>query len=198
VPTAKAISAPRTLLAALAVILALVVGCEERVVRNTGPLLGLPNAQSQMREVSDPGDSLLPLVGDDQAMVENPDGTRTARSTSVRQLIANLAKCLENDWGDTFEKDLLSSHAKADMAAQGMTPTMAWARVKREKEQIYRLFNLMPMGEFTPGYFMRRVGDRTFRLRVTGREADQLQYQGIDVVFEKTNYRLYWFYSANP
>jgi hypothetical protein len=172
------------------------IGCEERIVRNTGALLGLPNAQSQMREVSDPGESLLPVHADDQALIENPDGTRTARSSNVRQLIANLAKCIENDWGDTFENDLLSSRAKSEMAAEGMTPAMAWSRIKREKDDIYRLFNLMPMGEYTPGYFMRQIDRRMFRLRVPGREANALPYQGIDVIFEKGSYRLYWFYTV--
>jgi hypothetical protein len=50
----------------------------------------------------------------------------------------------------------------------------------------------MPMGEFTPGFFLRPVGNRTFRLLVPGRGADDLAFRGIDAVYERGNYRLYW------
>ncbi len=169
-------------------------GCiEERIVRNDGPLMGLPNAVSQQeRVVQDPG-MLLPVVADGSTITENPDGSRTARSTSVRQLIANLDKCMDEDWESVFITDLLSTKAKTDMAVEGMTPAAAFASIKAQKADVIRLFNLMPMGEFTPGFFLRPIGDKTYRLLVPGRGADDLPFRGIDAVYERGNYRLYWF-----
>ncbi len=168
-------------------------GCvEERIVRNDGPLMGLPDAVTQeKRVVEDPG-LLLPAVTDDSTIVENPDGTKTARSTNVRQLIANIDKCLDEDWESVFVNDLLSTRAKTDMAAQGMSPSAGFALLKSHKADVIKLFNLMPMGEFTPGFFLRPVGNRTFRLLVPGRGADDLAFRGIDAVYERGNYRLYW------
>ncbi len=179
----------------LAAILALtaLAGCvEEHVVRYDSPLLGLPGSSSQaQRKVEDPG-SLLPMVPDGQSITENPDGSHTARSTSVRQLIDNIAKSLDNNWQDMFIKDLLSTRAKADMSAEGMTPAQAFKTLKSQRDDVIRLFNLMPMGEYTPGYFMKPVRDGMFRLSVPGKAADNLPFSGIDVIFEKSNYRLYW------
>ena len=171
----------------------LLAGCvEERIIRNDGPLMGLPNAVSQQdRVVEDPG-ILLPVVADDSTITENPDGTRTARSSNVRQLIANIDKCLDEDWESVFVTDLLSTRAKTDMAANGMTPAAAFASLKAQRADLNRLFNLMPMGEYTPGFFLKPIGDRTFRLLVPGRGTDGLPFRGIDAVFEKNNYRLYW------
>lgn len=170
----------------------LLAGCEERVVRYDSPLLGLPGSVSQQdRKVQDPG-TLLPVVADGQTITENPDGSHTARSSNVRQLIDNIAKSLDNNWEEMFVKDLLSTRAKADMAAEGMTPVQAFRTLKSQRDDVIRLFNLMPMGEYTPGYFMKPVGDGMFRLSVSGRGADNLPFRGIDVIFEKSNYRLYW------
>ena len=168
-------------------------GCvEERIVRNDGPLMGLPNAVSQQeRVVEDPG-MLLPVVADGSTITENPDGTKTARSSHVRQLIANIDKCIDEDWESVFINDLLSTKAKTDMAANGMTPAAAFASLKAQKEDLNRLFNLMPMGEYTPGFFLRPIGDKTFRLLVPGRGTDGLPFKGIDAVYERGNYRLYW------
>jgi hypothetical protein len=178
--------------AAILALLALAGCVEERVVRYDSPLLGLPGSISgQDRKVETP-DSLLPMVADASTITENPDGTRSARSTSVRQLIDNIARSLDNNWEDVFVRDLLSTKAKSDMSAEGMTPSQAFRTLKAQRDDVIRLFNLMPMGEYTPGYFMKPVGDGVFRLSVPGKAADKLPFRGIDVIFEKSNYRLYW------
>lgn len=177
----------------LAIIALAFAGCvEERIVRNDGPLMGLPDAKSQQERIVDDPGILLPAITDDSTITENPDGTRTARSTNVRQLIANIDKCMDEDWESVFVSDLLSTRAKTDLAAQGMTPASAFALLKTHKTDVIKLFNLMPMGEFTPGFYLRPVGNRTFRLLVPGRGADDLAFRGIDAVYERGNYRLYW------
>lgn len=184
----------RTTLIPTCLLAAALASCvEERVIRSDGPLMGLPGSQSQAeRVVGDPG-TLLPVVADDSTITENPDGTRTARSSNVRQLITNIAKCLDEDWESVFIADLLSAKSKTDMAATGMTPAQAFRQLKAQRDDIIKLFNLMPMGEYTPGYFLKPVGPRMFRLVVPGKAADALPYGGLDVIFEKNNYRLYWF-----
>lgn len=184
----------RPLLAIL--LLPFLAACEEKVVRYDSPLLGLPGSSSQAeRKVRDPG-TLLPVVADGQTITENPDGSHSARSSNVRQLIDNIARSLDNNWEDMFVKDLLSSRSKTEMAAEGMTPGQAFRTLKSQRDDVIRLFNLMPMGEYTPGYFMKPVGDGVYRLAVSGRAADNLPFRGIDVVFEKSNYRLYWLVPA--
>ncbi len=62
----------------------------------------------------------------------------------------------------------------------GMSPSESFKTVKAREAEVRRLFDLMPMGEFTPGLFLRGVGGGVQRLEVTGEDAQELVAWGVD------------------
>ncbi|MGV6815366.1 MAG: hypothetical protein ACWA5W_10235, partial [Phycisphaerales bacterium] len=69
----------------------------------------------------------------------------------------------------------------------------AFRELTKRQKDIFRLFYFMPMGEYTPGLYLKAVGKNTFRLQLSRARNEKLYWIGIDTVFENGNYRLRWF-----
>jgi hypothetical protein len=51
----------------------------------------------------------------------------------------------------------------------------------------------MPMGEFTPGLFLKPLERNTFRLQIPPRAAQGLNWTFVDMVVERGKWKLRWF-----
>jgi hypothetical protein len=171
-------------------------GCTyERVVSQSGLLVGLDGAQSQIpakREARALPDFLR--TPDEGIRVEDEEeGTITLYSKSVRQLMAHITTTIGNDEKDLFVEQLLSKRTKEEFYERGLDPGLAFDELKRRERDVGRLFYFMPMGEYTPGLYLKTIGPNTFRLQLSRVTNESLHWIGIDVVFENKNYRLRWF-----
>ncbi|MDX2148248.1 MAG: hypothetical protein SFZ23_12070 [Planctomycetota bacterium] len=94
---------------------------------------------------------------------------------------------------DLFVKQVLSERTLREFADRGVDPREAYEFLRENVDDVRALFNALPQGEFTPGIFLRKIGDRTFRLAAAPQLAKKLRYTAMDVVLEGGDYRLRWF-----
>jgi len=174
-------------------------GCTyERVVSQSGLLSGLDGAQSQIptkRQARALPDFLR--TPDQGIRVENEDGTITLYSKSVRQLLAHLSTTIANGERELFIEQLLCQLTKDEFYDRGLDPSLAFDELVRRERDVGRLFYFMPMGEYTPGLYLKTIGRNTFRLKLGRANNESLHWIGIDVVFEDSNYKLRWFLPNN-
>lgn len=166
----------------------------ERVVSQSGLLVGLDGAESQIpaKRKSRPLPDFLrtPAEG---IRIEEEDGTVILYSKSVRQLMAHITTTVADDEEELFLEQLLAKRTRDEFLERGLDPALAFEELKRRQRDIGRLFYFMPMGEFTPGIDFRSIGPNVFRVRLPSRTHEDLHWIGLDVVFEDYNYRLRWF-----
>jgi len=173
---------------------ALVAGCESRVVRYDPMLGGLPGAESNTRVVRDLGDYKDPTkVAGNKIEVENADGTTTLTAKTGRHLMVHIYNALVRDEKELFADQVLSQVTREEFAARGKVPTEAFETLLARFDDIQELFNRMPLGEYTPGVFIKPVGNRVKRVALDDVTARDLVYSGFDMVMEDGNYRLRWF-----
>lgn len=170
-------------------------GCRyERVVSQSGLLTGLDGAQSGLpakRQARALPDFLR--TPDEGIRVEHEDGTITLYSKSVRQLMAHISTTVSNAEKELFLDFLLSDRTKEEFYERGLDPGLAFDELVRRERDIGRLFYYMPMGEYTPGLYLKTIGRNTFRLKLPRANNQSLYWLGMDVVFEQSNYKLRWF-----
>ncbi len=186
----------------LAAVLAVAVagGCRryEKVVRYEPMLSGLPGAEvggdvttrgakkrSEGPEVIDASEQTL--------RVEREDGSVVLVSKTGRQLMAHVYTTLANNEADLFVEQVLSEMSKKEFAREGVDPREGFEFLRQNQAAIRALFNRIPMGEFTPGVFMRAQGNNVFRLGLQGIGARGLSWTFMDMVFEHGGWRLRWF-----
>lgn len=172
-----------------------VVGCVETTVTGESPMLGgLPGVVTGM-ESSGPKGAELPesVAAVDRVRIESedPDEPPTLLSKSVMDLLRHIAITMDNGERDLFTDQVLSEMTKQEYYERGLDPREAFDTLKGRERSLRILFSRMPQGEFTPGLFMRPMGGGVYRLQV--RPERGMYYRGIDVVFEKRNWRLRWF-----
>lgn len=184
---------PRPAISATLIAALLTAGCTEtRYIYSNPPLAGMPGAVTRAEVVGVNGNSGISQIPDEKTVTENPDGTVTLRARNVKQVLLNVRWCLENDRSDVFVKQVLATRTGEEYQARGKDPAEAFAILKRYRDDFDKLHRTMPMGEFTPGLFLKTLSANTFRLEITDRSADRLYWNGIDVVFEKNNYLFRW------
>lgn len=168
-------------------------GCTEtRVIHKAKPILsGLPGSEGGGGGVV-PGaprpDILQPV---DQIRVDNPDGSVTLRSPTVRDLMRHILQTMAGDERDLFTEQVLSKITRQEFYERGFDPATTFDELKRRQSDLRRLFQAMPAGEFTPGILLEPVGRNVFRLRAEGDETMNWKY--MDVVFESGDFKLRWF-----
>lgn len=181
---------------ACALIAALMAGCEveEKRIGYRPMLGGLPGAVGGY-ELSPLGgaDDAATRLGDDQLEAKAEDGSRLLLARTARHVMVHIYNTLSKNESELFVKEVLSEKTQQEYYEHGMDPSESFKTVKAREAEVKRLFDLMPMGEFTPGLFLRGVGGGVQRLEVTGKMAQGLTWTGIDVVLERGNYRLLWF-----
>ncbi|MBZ0172341.1 MAG: hypothetical protein K8E66_08185 [Phycisphaerales bacterium] len=121
----------------------------------------------------------------------NPDGSVTLRSPTVRDLMRHILETIMAGDEDAFTEHLLSTETRREFAERGYDPREAFRELSRRRDDLRRLFQAMPAGEFTPGVLMQPVGRNMFRLNAEGDRTMDWTY--MDVVFDRGDYRLRWF-----
>jgi len=170
--------------------------CEEQqtVVASKNMLSGLPGAQS----------AIPPKQAEGQPVVQNqptatqlrttgPNGRVVLNTSQIRDLMANIYITLQNNERDLFTEQLLSQRTTDEFTARGYEPQLAFDELKRRERDVRALFNRMPQGEFTPGVLRETVGEKVYRIRLTGHAAVGLTWNFMDSSLEAGQYKLRWF-----
>lgn len=171
------------------------MGCQEERIINYRPMLGsLPGAESGTPVTGLQSDTPDPTaVPDDKLVVKHPDGSKTLTARTAHHLMIHIHTTLQDDDEGLFVEQVLSRRTKDEYYDRGMDPREAFRTLKARRSDIDKLFDAMPMGEYTPGLFLRPVGGGVQRLEVQGPAARELAWTGFDMVMEKGNFRLRWF-----
>lgn len=174
------------------------LGCEteEKVVRYRPILAAVPGAQSNTAPVGDPfeGRRVDPAATDaDSLVIELPDGTIKLVSKTGRQLMAHIINTIDKGERELFVEQVLSEITKREFYDRGLDPGEAFDEFRKRRADIMKLFNLMPMGEYTPGVYMKGVGGGVQRLKVSGPSAMDLRWNFMDMNYEAGGWRLRWF-----
>ncbi len=170
-------------------------GCRyERIVSQSSVLSGLEGSQSAI-PAKKPSRRLPDFLRtpEEGIRVEHEDGSITLYTKSVRQLMSQISTTIAKGEKDLFLEQVLSERTKNEFYERGLDPGLAFDELKSHERDIGRLFRFMPMGEYTPGLYLKTIGRNTFRLRLPRATNESLYWIGLDVVFEQRNYRLRWF-----
>lgn len=167
---------------------------EVRVIRYNPLLGGLPGAQSGMPVVRDLGDYKDPTaVPLDQLVREEQPGTKTLVAKTGRHLMIHIYNTLKDNDKELFVREVLSTATKTECFERAVQPEETFDYLKAREEDVRALFDMMPMGEQTPGVFMQPIGKNTYRVQVSGLGTSDLAWTGFDMVMEKGNWKLRWF-----
>lgn len=179
----------------LAVSLFLPACVEERVVYDRPLLSGLPGTETS-RPVTGPrysGPDPRAEVADDQIVVKNPDGTKTLIAKTGRHLMIHIHNALQEDDAATFVDQILSEQTREEYYRRGLDPVEAFKTLKKHRADVKKLFDQMPMGEYTPGLYVRNMPGKITRLEANGSGIRDLDWIAIDMVMEQGNWKLVWF-----
>lgn len=188
-------SAPSAL-AALLVLTALTApACrEERIVSRKGMLSSLPGAQTGgIPDVRNITQAEILRTPDDGIRQTLPDDTVVLYAKSIQHLMTHIVNTMQNEEEELFTQQVLSKATRDEFVVRGYDPNEAYKEIVRRQRDVFRLFNAMPFGERTPGVYMESIGRNEFRIRLPRSSWGDLNWTGIDAVFEDGNYRLRWF-----
>jgi hypothetical protein len=183
------------------VLLLLVPGCarEERIVHYKPFFAGLSGAQMQtapvMQQQTLPGGQVVDESELFRTVIENPDGSKTLRSTTGLQLMMHIQNTLADNEAELFVEQLLSEITRREYRERNLDPIESFHTLKKDERDIARLFSRMPLGENSPNVLMENLGRNMFRVRLTGPATrDVGRYRGFDMILEGGNWRLRWFF----
>lgn len=189
-PSTQAITAA----VALCVLFLLAACTEERIVSRRGLLSSLPGAETRIpdnRSVHRPDLLRTPESGIRETLEDGE--TVVLHAKSVRHLMAHIVATMQNGEEELFVEQVLSRKTRDEFVFRGYDPAEAHRELVRRQRDVFKLFNVMPFGEQTPGLFLEKIGPNEFRLQIPRSSFGDLKWTGIDAVFEDGNYRLRWF-----
>lgn len=179
----------------------------EEKIHNYKPFFsGLEGAKTQTPATAD--ESKKAAIPDADAadkiglLKENADGSVTLISKSGRNLMSHILRTLQDDEDpvvakelkDQFSKQVLSEVTRAEYRERGLDPEAAYTELKKYRKEIAKLFNRMPMGEYSPNVLMEQVGKNLIRVKLSGQAKKGMErWTGFDMILEKGNWRLRWF-----
>lgn len=173
------------------------VGCETKVVRYNPPLAGLPGAQTGTPAVYDATlrAQSSPLAAEPTAkpVIENADGSKTLISRNGRDLMFHIASCMREDDEKTFVEQVLSDATRDEFYERGYDPKLAFKEMKRRREDLEKLFKMLPSAELSPGVRLESVGENVMRVRLHYVDPQSLPWCGFDMKLEGSNWKLRWF-----
>lgn len=166
----------------------------EREVRRNSVLSKLQEAQQGNLTPVEPR-TVHPVFAlpQGQIRVEDEQGNITLYAKSVRHLMDHIISTIENDERDLFVDQVLSTITRDEFTQRGLDPGLAFDELKARRRDVYRVFHFMPFGEGTPGLYLESIDQNIFRLAVSRSGHKDLYWIGIDIVFERGNYKLRWF-----
>lgn len=181
----------------LLVVLAGPLACETRVVHETEALGALRSGlggSSGGTAISGGGEGArLPPI--EELVVERPDGGEALIVNSIRDLMLHIGRAMEREDAELFADQILSSVTRSEFVMRGRDPEEALGMLLEHEEGVRRLFERMPVGEFTPGLYLEQVGDNVYRLRARNMPRGA-RYTFVDAVFEGGRWWLRWFGSG--
>ncbi len=169
----------------------LIGGCavEERVIYNRPMFGALPNAQVNQPVTMPKGYQNIVLKPREQVDPNNPD-KKLVTAGNGRQLMVNIYNALAKQDRATFVDQILSQQARDSMSQLGKDPGSAFDELYEKSDELVELFNRIPMGEYTPGIYMEKVGAGVFRVKLYGPTARGLYFTGFDMQLENSSWRL--------
>ena len=180
-----------------------VAACEEEKIVYYRPMFaGLPGVESNtpitdskpLGASNDP-----PPTPSEELTVKSPDNkTTTLVARNGRHLMIHIYTTLNEENEALFLDQVLSRRTKDEYYERGLDPHEAYVILRDNFDSVKKLFDQMPMGEFTPGMYMEPVGPNVQRVEVHGRAAQGLPWTGFDMIREGTDYRLRWFTGPGP
>ncbi|MBS0197595.1 MAG: hypothetical protein JSR77_12645 [Planctomycetes bacterium] len=171
-----------------------VAACEQHVVSYNGLLSGLPNSQQSLPLKRNLGDYKDPTrVSESSLVVEDKTKEKKLVARTGRHLMIHIYNTVDEGDSDLFVREVLSSGTKQAIVLDGRSPTDYFNLLRSHQRDLQALFSAMPMGENTPGMFMRPVGNGVQRVRVDGIAAKNLYWDGFDMVMEGGNWKLVGF-----
>lgn len=189
---------PRTCLIVLGLLLMAPAACvETRVVRYDPILGGLPGVQSGTPIVGTKQGYVDPTaVPEDQLVVTDPDtGQKKLTAKTARHLMIHIYNTIKDEDKETFVREVLSTKTRQECYDRGVDPGELFDELIRRREDLMALFNIMPAGEKTPGALLQPLGGKEYRVMVQGLATRNLTWTGMDMVMEKGNWKLRWFYT---
>src|SRR5262249_7577238 len=129
---------------------------------------------------------------------KNPDGSKTLIAKTGRQLMIHIHNALQEDDADTFVDQILSEQTREEYFRRGLDPSAAFKELKKHRTDVKKLFDQMPMGECTPGLYVRNRPGKITRLEANGSGARDLAWTAMDMTYEKGNWKLVWFDGPGP
>ncbi len=173
-------------------------GCRyEREVSRRGLLSRVQGAQrggdAPVRERRDSDGAFDEVVDGPIPTLRREDeaGNITLISNSARDVMAHVVTTLRDEEEELFLEQVLSKRTVEEFHERGFDPVWAYRELKRRERDVRQLYTLMPYGEFTPGLFLKTIGQNTFRLGV--RPSRGMSWTYVDVVVERGVWRLRWF-----
>ncbi len=173
-------------------------GCRyERVVSYNPPLASLPGAVTQtppVRPGQQPG-----ATGSAEIVIEHEDGSIELISRNALQLLTHVRRLIGAqgkeipEARDLFVEQILSEKTKQEFIDRGFDPAEAYLELRRRERDVLKLLSRMPMGEFTPGLFLKPLERNAFRLAAPPRTSEGLNWTFVDVVVERGVWKLRWF-----
>jgi len=163
-------------------------------ISRKGLLTKLDNQQRGSRETIEPTSiNAIFAVPGGQIRIEDEDGNITLYAKSIKHLMNHIIYALENDEREIFTNQILSQITIDEFTDRGLDPGTAFDELVKHKKDVYKAFHLMPMGERTPGLYIKPIGENLFRLANSRAANKDLLWIGIDASFEQGNYKLRWF-----
>ncbi|MFK7884290.1 MAG: hypothetical protein AB8F26_08945 [Phycisphaerales bacterium] len=172
-------------------------GCvEERIVGAKGLLVGLPGAETSLptnRSARKPDILATPEGG---IREEIDADTVILHAKSVQHLMSHIVHAIQHDEELLFVEQILSTATLEEFRLRRVEPALGFREMVRRQRDVFKLFNAMPFGEGTPGLRLELIGPNQFRLALPKSAYGDLNWVGIDAVFEDQNFKLRWF--VNP
>lgn len=178
----------------------LLTGCEpyERDVGGRAFFSGLEGAEVPDFASGRPDGYLDPRgLAEANVREELEDGTVVLRARSALHLMKHVFETLRNDERDVFLEQVLSNATRQEFASHGTELQEGYDFLRRNLDEIDRLFARMPMGEYSPNAVYQPMGKGVHRLRLVSGAGRDLKWQGIDMIMEGGQQRLLWFYDAS-
>ncbi|MBK7405434.1 MAG: hypothetical protein IPJ41_12580 [Phycisphaerales bacterium] len=162
-------------------------GCSyEKTVYRRPMLSGLPGVISGGDMMSEkPMGYQDPRVSQDgRITIDRGDGSKVLVARSARDLMAHIYSTLKADQRDVFTAQVLCDATRQEFVERGFEPGEAFAYLKEHEGEVAALFGRMPGGEYTPGVVLRQISGNVYRVALSPKAAEGLNWCGFDMVWE--------------
>lgn len=126
----------------------------------------------------------------DPLRVENEDGTIRLVSTMPRHVMYHVRQTLAHEEYDLLYEQVLSERTKQDYRRQGSDPHEAIEYLRKNRDEVYKLFARLPAGSMSAGAFLRPMGGGVYRIQTQDAAERGRKFSYLDVVWEQGVCRL--------